>query len=159
MTLKTYVTLLGALVITVTILSLLLPKGKTQKVIRTVLSLTVALSVLKPVMTLNGEDLTDIDLPFLSVQEDFISFSDEYTVKLQETACESLVKNQGVKNCEVKIGYERTDGVIEIKKVDVILFGEVIISDGENIDIKEEITEAISSFLEVKREIVSIDER
>ena len=57
------------------------------------------------------------------------------------------------------IGYERSGDITEIKKVDVNLFDQVIISDEENIDIKEEITEAISAFLKVKREIVSINER
>ena len=93
MTLNAYVTILGALVVTVTLLSLLLPKGKTQKVVRTVLSLTVALSVLKPVIVLNGEDLESIGDEFLTVQEDFIYFSDEYVIKLQQIACENIVNN------------------------------------------------------------------
>ena len=159
MTLNAYVTILGALVVTVTLLSLLLPKGKTQKVVRTVLSLTVALSVLKPVIVLNGEDLESIGDGFLTVQEDFIYFSDEYVIKLQQIACENIVNNYGIENCEVIIGYEKSGDITEIKKVDVNLFDQVIISDEENIDIKEEITEAISAFLKVKREIVSINER
>ena len=159
MTLNSYVTILGALVITVTLLSLLLPKGKTQKTVRTVLSLTVALSVLKPVIVLNGENLENIGDRFLSVQEDFIYFSDEYVIKLQQIACENIVNNYGIENCEVKIEYERSGDITEIKKVDVNLFDRVIISDEENIDIKEEITDAISAFLKVKREIVSINER
>ena len=159
MTLNAYVTILGALVVTVTLLSLLLPKGKTQKVVRTVLSLTVALSVLKPVIVLNGEDLESIGDGFLTVQEDFIYFSDEYVIKLQQIACENIVNNYGIENCEVIIGYERSGDITEIKKVDVNLFDQVIISDEENIDIKEEITKAISAFLKVKREIVSINER
>ncbi|MBO4594331.1 MAG: hypothetical protein J5697_01355 [Clostridia bacterium] len=159
MTLNSYVTILGALVITVTLLSLLLPKGKTQKTVRTVLSLTVALSVLKPVIVLNGENLENIGDRFLSVQEDFIYFSDEYVIKLQQIACENIVNNYGIENCEVKIEYERSGDITEIKKVDVNLFDQVIISGEENIDIKEEITDAISAFLKVKREIVSINER
>ena len=159
MTLNSYVTILGALVITVTLLSLLLPKGKTQKTVRTVLSLTVALSVLKPVIVLNGENLENIGDRFLSVQEDFIYFSDEYVIKLQQIACENIVNNYGIENCEVKIEYERSGDITEIKKVDVNLFDQVIISGEENIDIKEEILDEISSFLRVNREIVIINER
>ena len=159
MNIKTYIYSLGIIVIIVTILSLLLPKGKVNKVIKLVLSLVVALSLFRPLLALTDDYNVYQSLNDFNVQEDFIELSRQAEIKSKTNVCKALITAIGVENPDVEIKYTTSDSNnILINKIIINLENSVIKVDKENINIKDDIKNAITTYLNVKADVVEIYE-
>ncbi len=157
MSFKGYVILLCSLVIAVTLITLFIPKGKTQKTLKTVLSAVIIISLFKPITYLKGKSFDSDDYSFLYVQETFRDYANEKYISLNENACLTILKNMGINDAKVSITASESEDFFSVKFAEIDLSGAVIIPKKENIDIKEEIKKSVSEFLRIDKEAVFVN--
>lgn len=159
---KEWILSVGSIVILTSVISLILPDGKTGKIIKCVFSLIILTVILKPILTIkDGFEISEIvfNETELYVQEDFIYYSIEEKMTNYEENILSYVKNSGIENSSVVIEYYVLENYsAKIEKVIVNLDNQVIISDKENIDIIEDIVSYVVKLTNVQRNEVIINE-
>ena len=140
------------------IIGLIVPKGKVGGIIKCTFSLITVLVVIKPLINIKN---TNFDFTFFNekeivLQDNFI----DYSVNLRKTALENdlvnLLAKNGVKNSHIILDVDSEENNFVIKKAVVNLADAVINSDKVNINITEEITELISTYINVQKEMIFV---
>ncbi len=143
------------------IISLILPEGKTSKTIKTALSTLLILVVLQPFLNLNLQKI-DFDSFFESeyaVQTSYLDFVNEKSVTIYEKNCEEIIEKYGISEYKVNIIYDVNDNnEILFKKIQINLKNSVINSDESNINIIAGIKTAIQNYLSVSEGQIEIYE-
>lgn len=147
--------------VAVTAISLIVPDGKTGKVIKGILPFIVLLSVVKPILNFNYElNVNEIFVPTQTeeiYQEDFLYSITRKRIVCLEKNCENILNAKGITGANVNIEYDYENGSYKINLVTVNLKNSVINSDKEHIDINE-IEATIKNFLAVDKGMVKIIE-
>ena len=147
--------------VAVTAISLIVPDGKTGKVIKGILPFIVLLSVVKPILNFNYEqNVNEIFVPTQTeeiYQEDFLYSITRKRIVCLEKNCENILNAKGITGASVNIEYDYENGSYKINLVTVNLKISVINSDKEHIDINE-IETTIKNFLAVDKGMVKIIE-
>ena len=158
MNMKGYALSLTALVVAVTLMSLLLPKGKTQKTVKVVLSVVILLSVFRPISFILGDSVGFSDYDFLYGQETFSEYAKSYYSALNEKACDKLLCDLGVNGAKVNVFTDDLADTFSTKYAEIDLRFAVIIPKNENIDIIDEAKKSVSAFLGIDEKAVYIIE-
>ena len=159
---KAWIVSIIAVVIITAIISLILPEGKTGKFIKSIFSLFIVFTIIKPMFYLKNnefkyEDIfnqSEIELQFGFIEYVFQSKIDEY-----ENNCIEILENSGVNNAFVEIIYSNDkETTIKIECVLINLENSVIISDKSHIDIIKEIKFNVANYLRISDDLVKIYE-
>lgn len=147
--------------ITITAVSLIVPDGKTGKIIKAILPFFVLLSVVKPILNIDYEQkVTELFSDVQggeALQDDFLFSITEKRIADLEKKCEMILSAKGISGANVKIEYNYINGGYEINSATVNLKNSVINSDKEHIDINE-IETTLKNFLSLNRGTVKIIE-
>ena len=158
---KTWIISVSAVVIITTIIGFILPEGKIGKFIKSILSLFIVFTIIKPIIYIKNVDLNYqnfFNQNNFELQYDFIDFISEEKVEEQEKNCIKVLEECGIKNSIVDINYSLDNDLkINIDFVYIDLKKSVINSDKAHIDIIKEIKQNISSYLKIKENLVKID--
>ena len=153
---------IGAVVLFTAILSLILPNGRLNGVIKSIFSLIIVLIILNPIISIKNSEFSFEDFfteSNIAFQEDYLNF---ISIKKQENYqenCTLLLEELGVSNSDVDVYYELDqDGNFIIKKVNVNLENSVIKEEFAHIDIIEKIKNKLSSYLQIDIEVINVDE-
>lgn len=159
---KEWIFNIGTTVLLVSVITILLPDGKTGKFIKSIFSILILFVAIKPMATFSKIQLDnnivyseEIDI---EIQKDYIKFTFEKKKAEYEQNCYKILENLGVSNAKIEIFYSDTDLVFNIENVKIDLSNSVIISDKEHIFIIEEIKEKITSYLCINDSILVINE-
>lgn len=122
--------------IIVCVCSIITPKGKTSKIVESVLSVVFLLTVFSPLisgkvtfsLSLDG-DLSDE----ITVQREYLDYVAEKTVENKKANCIKFLENYGINDASVQIEYTVSDfETVKIKKVVV-----TVNKENENKDFSE----------------------
>lgn len=153
---------ISATVLLTSVVSLILPEGRSGKYVKSFFSVLVVLVIISPVIRLANSDFRFSDLLYsdnVFYQDDYIFYINEAKTETMENNCTLLLKEKGVLNAVVKINYTVSeDYIYSIEKVEVFLDNAVIKSDGEHINIIEEISVAVSDYLNIDIKAVNVYE-
>lgn len=143
---------------------LLLPNGKTNKIIKSILSFVVVLVIISPLLSLSKNEVS-LDNAFgageITLQENYLSFYENSKLETFKKECLKLLEEKGIKIREDELNIITdciVDGVVRIEKVQVYLKNAVIKTDELNIDIKDECLNVIRSYLDITSDKVVIYE-
>lgn len=161
---KTWLLSVGAMILLTALITLILPNGRTNKLIRSVFALLTLLVIVQPLVSLKTGE-AEIVIPSITndneiyLQEDFLGYIIEKRNENKEKECGKILSEKGINGAFVEIGYI-TDGKAsyEIKKVTVNLTESVIFPDKEHIDIIEVIRTEIADYLKTDKEVIYIYE-
>ncbi len=150
---------LGLLIVLFTVLSLLIPEGKTSKVVKLTFSSVIMLLLLKPMFNIRNGDLFDLSFSdgnnYIS-QENYLEFVNRQKITIYQSNCEQITKELGINDAFVTIEYsvdEKYQIKIETVLVYVQLTNEYLEKEQE---INEQITSKLSSYLNVSKSIVKV---
>lgn len=143
-------TLLGIAVIT-TVAEMLLPNGKTRKVICSVAATVAVLVIITPIPNLlkNGFSV-DFDWADVPTDEAYLSYVDGYKSNVMENAAKQYLASKGY-NDELEIEVE-LDG-FEVRSARVNFVESIITDDNSHIH-KKEIIKLIAEFFGIGEEAV-----
>lgn len=143
------------------IISLILPDGKTSKTIKSIISLLLVIVILQPVINLSNDEILLGDLygNEVIIQTSYLDYFNKKTISEKEKYCAELLSKYGIDNSLVDIIFETDDkNTIIIKKIQINLKNSGIYSDKDNIYIIARAKNAIKDFLSVKEEQIEFYE-
>ena len=148
------------IVIISTIILIILPEGKTNRIIRNISQITIILVILTPITKVSIDSFINFDddnLLETFYQDDFVEFVNESKILILKDQCEELLSECGIKGASCDFGFN-LDGqnVIKIKFVLVNLSNSVIISQDEHIVVIEQAILKISSFFDLSAKEVFV---
>ncbi len=158
---STWVINVGTVIVITTVAGFLVPDGKLGKYVKGIFSLLVLLVMIKPIFSINIDEIEFSDLfsgKEISYQEDYL----DYIYSKNNANCQekvnNLLKNISVENADVKIYHLITnDYEFQISKVTINLKNAVINSDKEHIDIIDEIKKSVSNSLSIDYNSVEVN--
>ena len=145
---------LGAVILT-SVLSMVLPEGKTKKAVSNIYSLVAFVIIFK------GISFITLDLYKnnfnIEIQEDLLVFVNSENKKILEDDCIKILENYGIKNSVVTIIYGLNDNNVNVPKSVIInLRSAVIISVEEHIDIIDKAKKNIAEYFDIEQKNVVI---
>ena len=159
---KEWILSVGSIVILTSVISLILPDGKTGKIIKCVFSLIILTVILKPILSIkDGVEIEEIvfNEAEICLQDDFIYYSIDEKMTNYEGNILFHLKNLGIENGSVFIEYYVLENyTAKIEKVVINLNNQVIISNKENIDIIDDIVSYVIKLTRVEKSRVIINE-
>ena len=159
---KSWIISISAVVIITAIISLIVPEGKIGKYIKSIFSLFIVFTIIKPLFYIKNTEFKyeDIfDQNEIELQFSFIEFISEEKINEYENNCLIILENEGVSNGIVEIVYSHEDqSKIKIEFISVNLENSVIISDKSHIDIIKDIKKNISTYMNINIDSVKIYE-
>ena len=144
------------------IITLILPKGKTSGLIKSVFALLSILVIVQPLAALKSAD-GDFSFSFfpdgneMVIQENYLDYIVKKKNENNEKNCQKILTENGINGALVSINYI-TDGKAsyEIKKVTINLENSVINPDKEHIYIIETAIEEIAEYLDTDSEVIEV---
>ena len=159
---KSWIISISAVVIITAVISLILPEGKIGKYIKSIFSLFIVFTIIKPLFYIKNSEFNYENIfnqNEIELQFGFIEFISQEKIKEYENNCINILEKVGVNNALVEIIYSNDNqSKIKIEFINVNLKNSVIISDKSHIDIIKEIKNNISTYLNVSIESVKIYE-
>lgn len=159
---KEYILSIASLIILITVLGLILPSGKTGRIIKSVCSVLILISIITPVLKLkNGE--IDLETVFyekeIKADESYLYKTAQMKVDYLKQNCIKILENTGIFSPEIDIEFNVNDNYgLELKNVKINIKNAVINSQKEHIDIIEEIKNEVSSGLLIDKGSITVYE-
>lgn len=151
----------GIIILTV-ILHVIMPAGKTGKIIKSIFSIMCLLVFIRPVLNFKNSDFSFQNVFNQSeviYQNDFLDYYFSEKTKRAQLGCEEYIKEQCGKVCEVKIIYETDDqSNLIVKKVQIVTKNSVIADKNEHIDIIDKANDYLSEHFNVNKSLIEIYE-
>ena len=143
---------LGAIstVLIITVVSLILPEGKTAKFIKPFISMVLCLTVIAPIFNFNDFNSGNftLDGAEISLNDDYLSFIVQSKIDFYTDYCIKIAEKNSINGAECKIEYITEDDYkITVKKVEINLQNAVITSDESHIVIVQRVKEQIREYL------------
>ena len=152
----------GTTIIFASIISIIIPEGKMNSYIKSILSILVILVIIKPMLTttINDYDFDKIlNQDVVVLQDDFLNYTNDKKIQNIIKKCKTIINEIGIENPVVNIDYfVEENNQITIKEAKINLRNSVIISDKEHIDIIEDVKTVISDYLNIASDKVIIYE-
>lgn len=148
-------------VLLASIILIILPEGKTSYLIKSVLSITVSLSIISPLKSILSNDFTfSFDKnQQITLQDEYLQYVSNYKIDTYKDLVNQVLIKSGVNNADIKIEYSLDDFyIVCIEYVEINLKNAVINSELERIYLIESIKNQISECLNVSMEFVKIYE-
>lgn len=143
----------GTTIIFASIISIIIPEGKMNSYIKSILSILVILVIIKPMLTttINDYDFDKIlNQDVVVLQDDFLNYTNDKKIQNIIKKCKIIINEIGIENPVVNIDYfVEENNQITIKEAKINLRNSVIISDKEHIDIIEDVKTVISDYLNI----------
>ena len=146
----------------ISLISMILPNGKTAKHIKATLSLIVLLVIITPIFNITKIDY-DLDNLFnandIVLQDSFLDYVNKEKVNLLVEDCLDIISEIGVDGAEITINYTVVDSnTVKIHNATIYLENAVINSETEHIVIIDNIKQAVSEYLKIEEVKVVIYE-
>ncbi len=161
---KEWVLSVIATVLNVALLSLILPSGRTSKVIKSVLNIIVILVIIQPLLVLDVNNFTVnnlFDSEDFSYQYDYLEYVENVKIDSYGEEIVNILSDLGIKIEKSEL-YIITDGEADgfptVKKIVINLENAVINTDTEHIDIIEAITDKLTKHFGLDPGAVEIHE-
>ena len=143
------------------VLELLLPEGKTQSYIKTIISYAIIFVIVMPLPKILNfsfvqEDIFTNDNIF--VQEDYIYNLNNQKLAALKADIQNEIEKRGVLGVEVSISADIFTNPMEIQMVYIDIYNAVLSGDNKNIDIEKETKEAVIKFIDISKEKVIVYE-
>ena len=158
---KEWIISIVAVVLITSIVCLILPQGKMGKFIKNIFSILTMLVIIKPIIYLKDFDYNFDNLGSnneVTIQENFLDYIYSKRIEEYKQNCLKITKDFGVENASVEIYYDIDNQAIKITLIEINLRDSVILSDKGHIHIKEGIITNISTYLNVEKNMVVINE-
>ena len=153
MNVKGYLLSVTALIILSEISRMLLPKGKTRRVVEVAYSLVVIITLISPVIKLGELYVGGGDAPAFQADENYFYYADSIYAGTMEKQVKKFLDEKGFPYSSVKVDCER----FSIKKLTIYCDEKVIKENFSHID-SSEVTIELSSLLNIDAEAVRIVE-
>lgn len=156
---KSWIISIISLVVISIVVLLILPDGKTKRLIKNIFQITVVLVTFSPItkISLNSASKEMYFNEEINNQDYFVDNFIKSKVGLLVEQCNVLVSSCGLKPLHCDVGYEIIDdNVIKVKFVMIFLSNEVIISNEEHIVVIEQAINTISKFYDINNESVML---
>lgn len=159
---KTWIISISAIVFITSIFGIIVPDSKIGKLIKSVFSILIIFVIISPIANIKNQDVSFenfINTSEIVYQNDYLDFIADKKAKELENESKKIIENLGVNNVFVNICYmhDHLEKFI-VKSVEVNLKNAVIISDKAHINIKEQIRTELSSYLEIDKKLVLVNE-
>lgn len=159
---KTWIISISAIVFITSIFGIIVPDSKIGKLIKSVFSILIIFVIISPIANIKNQDVSFenfINTSEIVYQNDYLDFIADKKAKELENESKKIIENLGVNNVFVNICYmhDHLEKFI-VKSVEVNLKNAVIISDKAHINIKEQIRTELSSYLEIDKNLVLVNE-
>ncbi len=159
---KTWIISISSITILTSIFSIIIPNSKIGKFIKSIFSVLVIFVVISPLSAIKNQDVSFeeiINSSEIVVQNDYLDYiASKKSSELQNGSIK-ILKNMGVENVFVNICYKYSkSNNFVIESAEINLKNAVIISDKTHIDIKEEIKNQISNYLQIDKNCVYVNE-
>ena len=151
MSVKSYLMTVISLVILTETAKYLLPRGKTKKVVDTILALIVVVTLVSPVLRLGGVTLGEVVGAEYHADETYLTRIDNSNARLVKSEVAAILRGKDVSYSEIEVVGENG----KIKKVKIYLSDKVIDENSEHI-IVTEITRSIAAYIGICEEAVEI---
>ena len=159
---KAWILSVSAVVMITAIITLVLPEAKIGKYIKSIFSLFIIFTIIKPLFYIKESEFDYKNIFYqnnIELQYDFIEYVSQEKINEYEKQCLKILENSGIQKSLLKISYSlEVDSKIKIEQVTINLKNSVIISDKEHIDIIKESKQNIASYLNIKEDLVKIYE-
>lgn len=140
------------------IVDAVLPDGQTAKYVKSVFAIITVFVIASPLPSLINEGI-DFESPAFDdassqVDDAFLQELFQNRINAAQSEIEARCKASGIDGVEVAIDFEQEELEMKIVQVNVRLKNIVIAEEYENIDIKETVTSAILSVIDISRDRV-----
>ena len=156
---KEWIISVGAVLLLTSCIMLILPEGKTAKIIKPIFTVVVLLVIIKPLTLLTDFDFSyddNLDDKF-SIQNSYIDYSLEKRIELYEENSIKIISDLGVENADFSLLWGKaSDYDLIINKAQIDLSKAVYTEDFEHIDITKEIKKSISNYLNIDLKDVEV---
>ena len=161
MTISAWILSIAGVVVLSILLDLFLPDGKLNSYIKTMFNFVIILVVITPLPELLNKDF-DTSTMFsnsqIVLQEDYIYQLNRDKLTMLETSIENTLDSNGYKNIDVSISANIFVIEMKIETIFVDLTNLVIQQNNENINIKKEVVECITSIVNISKENIVFSE-
>lgn len=156
---KTWILSVALMIILTTVLTIILPDGKLNKIIKKSFSFIVVLVVISPVI--NKQITFDLDFnngfaQDVVVQEEYLEYVSKLKVDELEKSCANYLKKSGISDIKVLIEYIYNDKGIVIDKVKLDFTDAIAISDEIEPDIIDKIKDYTAEYLNVSSDKIEV---
>lgn len=132
-------------VIIISVVMLLVPKGKCQSVIKWVFSIITTIVIVSPFCKIFQK--TNYIPQVIAFQEDYLSGFYQRSLETNKTLIENFLEGKGFSNAEVTVVSTVENNSIKYKKVQIRLKNFVINTDKQNINIINETQNFVKTLL------------
>lgn len=157
---KEWILSIGAVAVISAIIGLIIPDGRTGKLIKWFCSITVIMVVISPIKNLKTVDvnLFEKDVKTVLTDENYMNFTIGKKIENIEKKCIETFENKGIKDVKVYIEYSvEEDYSYIIKNVVINLENSVMNSYDEHIVIIEECKTFIAEYLNIDKGAISVN--
>lgn len=150
-----------SVVLIVSLICILLPKGKLSKFAKPFISLIIIMIILTPILSVNEYFEKFIDVRDVSVEIDteFLQYITISKIDLYTENCIKIAQKNGINGSEILIEYiDNNDSTVLITGVSVNLKNAVITSESEHIVILQRLKKELSEYLVIDETGVKIYE-
>lgn len=143
------------MVLVLLLIDVLLPNGKTSKIIKSVLAVCFVLVIIMPIRNIdfNNFDYRNFFTDF-TIDQEFVENVRENMVENLKKDCENNLENSGYLNVSVDFETSNIDENLQIKKVYVDLRNLVLLDEKLNIDKYTNIIAIIKSLVNIEEDCV-----
>ena len=157
---KTWIISISAIVLLTSIFSIIIPESKIGKLVKNIFSVLVIFVIISPLVNIKNQEFSFdylVDSSEISLDNEYLEFINAKKVEVINNESKNRIEKLGVKNVFVNVCYKYDDyNNFSVESVEINLRNSVIISDKAHIDIKEEIINEISSYLQIDKNLIFI---
>ncbi len=132
-------------VVVISVVMLLIPKGKLQSIIKWVFSIITTIVIISPFCKMSTS--TNHTLNTIIIQEDYLNGFHQRTLEINKNLIENFLDSKGFIKANVTIVSTVEKNSLKYKKIQIQLKNDVINSDKQNIDIISETTNFVKALL------------
>lgn len=148
-------------VLIVSLICLILPKGKLSKFAKPFISLIIILIILTPILNVNEfyENIMDINGVSVEIDTEFLQYITTSKIDFYTENCVKIAQKNGINGSDILIEYNvNNDSKVLVTGVSVSLKNAVITSENEHIVILQRLKEELSEYLGIDETGVKIYE-
>ena len=144
---KEWIVSVVSVLLLVSLVAVLVPKGKLTPLINSLLSVIFLTSIFSPVLTGKVKfesNAFDVGGESYSIQSDYVNFIGSKAAEYKKSECAERLELAGIEPKELDVDYEIIDGELNFKKIILILDNRVINKNEAHINIIKEAKEIVS---------------
>jgi autonomous glycyl radical cofactor GrcA len=152
----------AAIIILTVVAGIILPEGKTNKLIKSVFSIVCLFVLIMPIQYLNNNNFSISNLFSISdefeLDETFLYFTSSEKAESIKIECYELLEKEGITGTDIQIIFDTEKIVFTIEKVYVNIKNIVILENYQHININVVISNLLTDNLNIEAEQIIIYE-